>query len=57
MNGLTIASYVLRLHLGGINAAPETTGGPRVRFARAAGLFLTTVAIVSVGIATFGGTI
>ena len=48
--------YVLRLHLSGISTAPETTGRPRVRFARAAGLLLTTVAIVSVGIATFGGT-
>jgi len=56
MNGFTIAAYVLRLHIG-ISAAPETRGRPRVRFARAAGLLLTTVAIVFVGIATFGGTI
>jgi len=56
MDGFAIVRYVFRLHISGISTAPETTGRPRVRFARAAGLFLTIVAIVSVGIATFGGT-
>ena len=53
MNGLVLASYVLKSHLGRIDADHDTTrrGG---RVLRTAGLL--SVAIVIVAIATLGGT-
>ena len=53
MNGLILASYVLKSHLGRIDPGPVTVG-LRGQVARAAGLL--SIAVIVVAIVALGGT-